>query len=50
MLDQNTVRTKRCITDFMSANPADYGFGFSIVVFMLVINIQVDVFPKVLKL
>ncbi len=35
---------------FKSTNPADYGFMFSLVVFMLVLNIQVDIFTKVLKL
>lgn len=33
-----------------SNNPEDYGFMFSLVVFMLVINVQTDIFTKVLKL
>ena len=38
------------LTVFKSVNSADYGFMFSIVVFILVINIQVDIYTKILKL
>ncbi len=38
------------LTVFKSTNPADYGFMFSLVVFMMVLNIQIDIFTKVLKL
>ncbi len=37
-------------TVFMSANPADNGFMFSLVVLILVLNIQIDIFTKILKL
>ena len=35
---------------FKSTNPADYGFMFSLVVFMMVLNMHADIFTKVLKL
>ncbi len=38
------------LTVFKSTNPADYGFMFSLVVFMMVLNIQIDLFTKILKL
>ena len=39
------------LTVFKSSNnPESYGFMFSLVVFMLVINVQTDIFTKVLKL
>ncbi len=44
------VLAMNLVTVFMSANPADNGFMFSLVVFMLVLNIQIDIFTKVLKL
>ena len=44
------VLAMNLFTVFMSANPADNGFMFSIVVFMLVLNVQIDIYTKVLKL
>ena len=44
------VLAMNLFTVFMSANPADNGFMFSLVVFTLVLNIQIDIYTKVLKL
>ncbi len=44
------VLAMNLFTVFMSANPADNGFMFSIVVFMLVLIVQIDIYTKVLKL
>ncbi len=44
------VLAMHLLTVFKSASPADYGFGFSIVVLMLVICLHVDTYTKVLKL
>ena len=44
------VLAMNLFTVFMSANPADNGFMFSLVLLVLVINIQTDIYTKVLKL
>ncbi|MCZ6603720.1 MAG: hypothetical protein O7A03_01085, partial [Alphaproteobacteria bacterium] len=44
------VLAMNLFTVFMSANPANNGFMFSLVVFMLALTIQTDIFTKVLKL
>ena len=38
------------LTVFKSVNSADYGFMFSLFVLSLVMNLQVDIFTKILKL
>ncbi len=44
------VLAMNLFTVFMSANQTNNGFMFSLVVFMLALNIQIDIYTKVLKL